>query len=260
MDDLDSANVREDTKTKFNETRPILERLKDECEKGFEENDVNRIEQICNDIGRLCNFLRDIKTTQNWGMPKLCLFAKRYAEDFCLSDTRCGELVGYGDGKERGFFPYLYTYLERVGVMHTYFGSYGYVTSIRNINLKAPKANNYVHLTSEFIKHNPNINTSVASIDVQNKIENAKFLRKINENCCIHEVERIGTSDGISHLKARMALTNFIDILTILSGDNRLPSSPEESVNSVPLSRSESDAASSNSSKKRVPKHLRKRR
>lgn len=268
-DSLDAENVALETKTKLRNIRVTMEKLKKRCAEGFPEKDKALVQEACDDISRICNFLREIKDSERWTMLKLCMFTKKYVEDFCFSGTNCDKVRSYKEIKTRGFLPHLYTYIERVGVVYYYFGTYAYVDSlVIGFDLKDPKMNNEESKRSAGLRLAFNLGRKSnlesdddfknALLDAQNKIENAKFLRRLNEECCVDAVRRVGTESEQRHMKARFALGMFLDILVTLTSTARKVDETDESESAPSLKSIPS--APSNNSKKRVAKHLRRRK
>ena len=101
-------------------------------------------------------------------------------------------------------------------------------------------------------------------LDIQQKAENARFLRKMNEFCCFGDKKRKSTKEGVGHEKRRFVINKFISVMVTLTKRTCQDSSSEgtnSSINAVSRSQSSVDyeRERNQSSKKRPSKHERKK-
>ena len=272
----------EDTQEKLRSAENIFIELKDACmnptSNYFSVSSKTNIRNTCNKVNMLCRILRNIKIESGKKWPQLCEKFKMKAK-FC-PDSKCQTLLD-NDGKSRTIVPLLYTYLEKIGIMEYHLNNNQYISSlglglVNSPNYAKPltskqKNQSSVLLTQAILSSNKNgkvpTPTQQLSIysDIQQKAENARFLRKMNEFCCIGEKKRTSTESGINHLKWRFTIKNLISVMEILTQRTRQDSSSEgtnSSVNDISRSQSSIDheSSQSNDRKRRKPAHERRKK
>jgi len=278
---IDQEMSSEDTvQEKLRAAQKIFTELKDACMNPtsvyFSVSSNTRIENTCSKVNKFCGILRNIKLESGKKWPQLCEKFKMKAK-FC-PDSKC-ETILDNDGKPRYIVPLLYTYLEKVGIMQYHLNNNEYISSLGlgltngsnyNVPLTAQeKTNASVLITQEILLSKPRHLTSQEKLDIyldiQQKAENARFLRKMNEFCCIEEKKRTSTESGVGHEKWRFIIKKFISVMEILTQKTRQDSSSEgtnSSINDISRSQSSVDyeRSRSNERKRRQPAHERRKK
>lgn len=224
------------------------------------------IRRSCGKINDLCRLLREVKHASRKEWPQFCGRFDLNAR-FCKGSS-CKILLK-NETNERKVIPFLYTYIERVGIMEYHLGNNEYLTTLglslgNDRNYKVPLTQQQknaasVKLTREIMRSKyPRFVTEEEELDIYNdiqqKAENSRFLRKMNEFCCIGENDRTTTTDGTGHEKYRYILKKFVDVMEILTQTARQDSSSEgtnSSVNTIPQSQSSVESNSNNGNGKR---------
>ena len=211
--------------------------LKDACMNPttvyFSVSNKTNIEKTCRKVNEFCSILRNIKLESGKKWPQLCKKFKMKAR-FC-PDSKC-EIILQNDGKLRYIVPFLYTYLEKVGIMQYHLHNNEYISGL---GLGLTNCSNYnVALTDKQKEHSSvlltkAILTSKAPLlitteeeldiylDIQQKAENARFLRKMNEFYCFRDRKRTSTESGVGHEKSRFIINEFIYVMDIITEKTR---------------------------------------
>ena len=243
----------------------------------FSVSSKTNIRNTCNKVNMLCRILRNIKIESGKKWPQLCEKFKMKAK-FC-PDSKCEVILENDGGKLRYILPLLYTYLEKVGIMHYHLNNNEYISSLGlgltnssnyNVALTPQQKTNASVLLTRAIQRSkaPLLITTEEELDIfldiQQKAENARFLRKMNEFCCFGDKKRTSTESGVGHEKRRFIISKFISVMEILTNETRQDSSSEgtnSSVNDIARSQSSIDyeRERNQSSRKRPSKHERKK-
>ena len=253
--------------------------LKDDCMNPttvyFSVSNKNNIKMTCTKVNRFCAILRNIKLESGKKWPQLCERFKMKAK-FC-PDSKCEVILENDGGKLRYILPLLYTYLEKVGIMQYHLNNNEYISSLglgltnsSNVALTPKQKTNASVLLTRAIQRSkaPLLITTEEELDIfldiQQKAENARFLRKMNEFCCFGDKKRTSTESGVEHEKRRFIISKFISVMEVLTNETRQDSSSEgtnSSVNDISRSQSSVDyeRERNQSSKKRPSKHERKK-
>lgn len=246
-------------KNKIEESEKMFKELRKACIDGslFSLTSKPDIQRSCQKINEFCRIIREVKHSSGKEWSQLCGRFDMNAR-FCKG-SKCKILLK-DEKNERKVIPFMYTYIERVGIMEYHLSINEYITSIglslgNDTNYKVPltqpeKKSAGIRLTREIMRSkSPRLITTEEELDIytdiQEKAENARFLRKMNEFCCIGETERTSTSDGVGHEKYRYILKKFVDVTEILTCVARQDSSSEgtnSSVNTIPPSQSSLDS------------------
>lgn len=248
-------------KNKIEESTKLFQELRKACldieGNLFSLTSKTSIRRSCEKINDLCRLLREVKHASRRDWPQLCAKFDMNAR-FCKG-SKCKILLK-NETNERKMIPFLYTYIERVGIMEYHLENNEYLTSLglslgNDRNYKVPltqqqKTSASVRVTEAVLdSKRPRWLTFDERIgiynDIQQKAENARFLRKMNEFCCIGEADRMSTSDGTGHEKYRYILKKFVDVMEILTETARQDSSSEgtnSSINTIPQSQSSLDS------------------
>ena len=260
---------------KIKEAEDIFDTLKKGCmgtKRGlFSTTSKSNIENTCKNINDFCRLLREIKHTSKKKWPQLCEKFEMKAK-FC-NDNKCKIILEREVGK-RNVVPFLYTYIEKVGIMKYHFGKNEYLNSLglnlgNSTNYNVPMTSTEKNQASVKLavgitkSKSPRFLTSNEELeiynDIQQKAENARFLRKMNEFCCIAEKNRTTTTSGEGHEKYRFIIKKFLEVMEILTQEKRQDSSSEgtnSSINSIAPSQLSID--STKSGKKRMSTRERK--
>ena len=249
-------------KTKIEESTILFEQLRKACLDTdgslFSLTSKTSIQRSCKKINDFCRVIREVKHSSRKDWPQLCGRFDMNAR-FCKG-SNCKILLK-DETSERKVIPFLYTYIERVGIMEYHLSKNEYLTSLglslgNDRNYKVPLTQQQknaagVRITREIMRSkSPRLITEKEELDIYNdiqqKAENSRFLRKMNEFCCFGETDRTSTSDGVGHEKYRYILKKFVDVMEILTQTPRQDSSSEgtnSSVNTIPQSQSSLDSS-----------------